>query len=162
MLRVSSLLLLFLTTFPLFAQWEQRLGVRAGVVHYEAEGFRLALNTSTVGFGADYWLRRGRFGVDFGADAYQVKAVGTFLMASADAQLLLGAVDEAHFGIGVGPNLISSEGDIDVNFVPSLWAHIPVGHHQAYVLIKRHTSSGNIDGDAETVMLMGGFRFWRR
>jgi hypothetical protein len=161
MLRASTFLLLVLTTSPLLGQWEQRLGVRAGIAQYEAEGFRTDIESTKPAIGVDYWLRRGRFAVDFGVDAYQVMYSGTYTVASADAQLLLGPADGPKFGIGVGPNLINSEGDLDFNFVPSLWAHIPAGNKQVYALLKRHTSSGNIDGDSETLMLMFGMRFGR-
>ncbi|HYI12706.1 MAG TPA: hypothetical protein VEK57_26895 [Thermoanaerobaculia bacterium] len=162
MLRSLVLLLFLLSTSPLFAQsWEKRFGLRFGIAQYEAEGFRIDTKVTAPVFGGDFWLRRGRVALDLGVDGYQIKTAGSFINASADVQFLLGSADGPQFGIGVGPNMSSADGDIDFTFVPTVTFHIPAGRQQVYVVGRHHTSSANIDGDAKTTIFMAGVRFAR-
>lgn len=146
---VRFFFLLLLITLPLAAQTEKRLGVRAGVAQFEAEGFRTRFNTTALVLGADFWMRRGRFALDVGFDGYQVKGTDTFKIVSADVQFLIGRL-----AIGAGPSLIGSE-DSDITFVPSISLNLPAGRRQFVAMVRHFEGDIGFEDSTTTMFLLG-------
>ncbi len=157
MLRPLALLGSLLVSLPLFAQWDMRAGFRAGLVQYEAEGFRVPITASAPACGADLWMRRSRFALDVGIDAFQAKPTGMFWLLSADAHLLLGRPTGPHVALGAGPSLIVTDDVTEVVVSPLASVVLPVGERQAYALVRWHQAGPELDR-AKTVLILFGVR----